>query len=610
MPAAPTAASARNNIGSPERTSGVARSDGPATPSAGRAGGGEIALAVSAAALTRYEEAVYSITGKGVVTPVNPAAVSLHDRLGSSGRDRFVGFAQKAIATDRAYVDMIDVGAGENAINLQVTFVPLADGARALCFVRDLTLDYSLRRALVDSRRRYRDFVEICADFTWEVGPNRTFVFVAPRGGLGYSAEDLAKLDPADLMNEPMAADLVPFFATRRIEAQEFWLKRRDGRPACVHISALPLIAPDGTWHGTRGACRDVTDTRDREATLARVHNREKVLTRIVRAFRDEVNPEAMLAVAAEALAKGLGAEHSHVFRTLDPPVGQGVGQGPGAGDGSPAKPRYELAAKYGSMDLGQASSVLSALSDGAGAAEILLGEWQVLAAPARYRNLSNGAAVLWRRVDRGPWTDDDRLLLADIANQIGVTIEQLIHHEHILRISRTDALTGLLNRGAFMDTIERHLKRLRRDTGPSVLMYVDLDNFKAVNDFRGHNAGDEALFQVREILLKSTRPTDVVARLGGDEFAVWLVGADQSAGEARARQILERSKALASYSGSPDKPLGMSIGIAPWSAGDGETVDQLIARADAAMYGAKKSGKGRFVVARFGAGPMAGGAS
>ncbi|MDX2221549.1 MAG: diguanylate cyclase [Rhodospirillaceae bacterium] len=591
MPAATTAATARNGPTPADRADG-ARAD---ALSAGAAEAPAIdgGLAVSAAALTRYEEAVYSITAKGVVTPVNPAAVSLHDRLGIAGRDRLVAFAHKCIALDRAHVDMVDIGAGETAINLQVTFVPLADGTRALCFVRDLTLDYSLRRALVDSRRRYRDFVEICADFTWEVGPDRKFVFVAPRGGHGYSAEDLTKLDPAELLNEPTAPDQVPFFATRRIEAQEFWLKRRDGKPACVHISALPLIAPDGTWHGARGTCRDVTDTRDREATLARVHNREKVLTRIVRAFRDEVNPEAMLAVAAEALAKGLGAEHSHVFRTVEPAAGQGAP--------SAAKPRYELAAKYGAMDLGQASAVLSALSDGAGAAEILLGEWQVLAAPARFRNLSNGAAVLWRKVDRGPWSDDDRLLLADIANQIGVTIEQLIHHEHILRISRTDALTGLLNRGAFMDTIERHLKRLRRDTGPSVLMYVDLDNFKAVNDFRGHAAGDEALFQVREILLQSTRPTDVVARLGGDEFAVWLVGADQSAGESRARQILERSKALASYSGSPEKPLGMSIGIAPWSATDGETVDQLIARADAAMYGAKKSGKGRYVVTRFG---------
>ena len=232
------------------------------------------------------------------------------------------------------------------------------------------------------------------------------------------------------------------------------------------------------------------------------------------------------------------------------------------------------------------------------GAAEILRESWQVLAAPARFQGATNGVVVLWRSITRGPWSDDDRLLIADIANQIGVTIEQLEHHEHILRISRTDALTGLLNRGAFLETLTRHLARLRPDTGPSVLMYVDLDNFKQVNDVRGHQAGDELLGKVRDILIQSTRPTDVVARLGGDEFAIWLVSADQAAGEMRGRQILERSKALAAYSGSPNKPVGMSIGVAVWQPAAAENVDNLMARADAAMYQAKRGGKGHFIIA------------
>jgi diguanylate cyclase (GGDEF)-like protein len=320
------------------------------------------------------------------------------------------------------------------------------------------------------------------------------------------------------------------------------------------------------------------------------VQNRERVLTRIVRAFRDEVNHEAMLGVAAEALARGLGADHIHVFRHKGP--------APGA---APEPVRHELAARYGNLDAKQAQPILATLAAGAGAAEIVLGEWQVLAAPTRYQNLSNGAAVLWRKIERGPWTDDDRLLLADIANQIGVAIEQLTHHEHVLRISRTDALTGLLNRGAFMDALQRHVGRPRAQSTPSALLYVDLDNFKAVNDHRGHAAGDDALLKVREVLLQSTRATDLVARLGGDEFAIWLVSADQAAAQTRARQILDRAKALLPLSGRPDRPLGLSIGIAPWSAGDGETVDQLIARADAAMYAVKKKSKGSFAVVPFG---------
>ncbi len=205
---------------------------------------------------------------------------------------------------------------------------------------------------------------------------------------------------------------------------------------------------------------------------------------------------------------------------------------------------------------------------------------------------------MLWRAVERGTWTDDDRLLIGDISNQVGITIEQFAHHEHVLKISRTDALTGLLNRGAFMDGLHRSLSRLQRDKGMAVLMYVDLDNFKHVNDSRGHQAGDDVLVEVCNILLQHTRPTDMVARLGGDEFACWLTGADLAIARTRASQFLTRIGALAGKSGSADRPLGMSIGIAAWNHNSQETLDALLARGDHAMYEAKRGGKNNFAIA------------
>jgi diguanylate cyclase (GGDEF)-like protein len=147
---------------------------------------------------------------------------------------------------------------------------------------------------------------------------------------------------------------------------------------------------------------------------------------------------------------------------------------------------------------------------------------------------------------------------------------------------------------------LRRHISRGDRvpaGSTSSVLMYVDLDNFKHVNDTRGHQAGDDLLQMVRAILVQQTRPTDLVARLGGDEFAVWLHNADLTIGERRANQFLERTRELIGYSGSPDRPIGMSIGIAVWVAGP-ENMEQLLARADAAMYVAKRGGKGAFSVA------------
>jgi len=542
---------------------------------------------VSAAALQRYEEAVFRVTAEGTFEPVNPVATQFAARLVPEDVVRLLAVAAKSASANRATVDMVDVGTGDKQQNLQVTLIPLDGGRGTLLFMRDLTLDNSLRLALVDSRRRYKDFIDISTDFAWEVGSDQRFSFVPPRGALGYSADALMSLDLVVLMVNERGAHEIPFLTRRRIESEEIWLRRADGRSACVVISAMPLISKDGTWVGARGVCRDVTETRDRESTLTRVRNRERVLTRIVRAFRDEVDPEAMLIVAAEALAKGLGAENCHIFRTIQAEPGTVPGG---------ETPGFQILARYGERSAVQASPVLKTIGEGAGAVELLLGDSQILAAPARYQGDSNGAVVLWRPVERGTWSDDDRLLIGDIANQVGITIEQYIHHEHVLRISRTDALTGLLNRGAFMASLRRFIARLKRDGGDSVLMYVDLDNFKAVNDMRGHQAGDNFLMQVREILQQHTRPTDLVARLGGDEFGVWLAGADLTIAQTRASQFLERIKALVHLSGSPDKPVGMSIGIAVWD--KTEELDGLLARADGAMYNAKRSGKGSFVVA------------
>jgi len=545
-------------------------------------------LNVSVAALQRYEEPVFRVLRDGTLEAANPLAQTFMTRLSERDLENLSAAARKSTGYDRAVVDMVDVGADVNVQHLQITLVPLAGGVGVLLFVRDLTLDNSLRTALVESRRRYKDFIDISSDFPWETNRNRSFAFVPPRGALGYTPDALIAIEPTSLVvGDGVLSQDLPFLTTRRLENEEFWLRRADGRSACVVVSAMPITDSSGAWAGARGVCRDVTEIRDRENTLARVRNRERVLTRIVRAFRDEVNPEAMLTVAADALARGLGAEHCQLFRT--------------ALNNTPTPtPGYLLAARCGDMDPLAATVVLESLAKGAGAAEVLFDPWQILAAPARYQSGANGAVVLWRRADRGPWNDDDRLLIGDIANQIGITIEQLIHHEHVLRISRTDALTGLLNRGAFIDGLQRFLARQHRQTSEnlaSVLLYVDLDNFKHVNDTRGHQAGDDLLAKVRDLLLQQTRPTDMVARLGGDEFAIWLNGADLKIAKSRAERLLELCKTLAPYSGSVERPVGMSIGVAAWFPG-AETLEGLLARADGAMYEAKRGGKGNFAIA------------
>ena len=136
-------------------------------------------------------------------------------------------------------------------------------------------------------------------------------------------------------------------------------------------------------------------------------------------------------------------------------------------------------------------------------------------------------------------------------------------------------------------------MRRLERSGETAALFYLDLDNFKAVNDTFGHQRGDEALLFLRDMLLENSRPGDVIARLGGDEFAVWLDGIAPEATMRRARAMIEAGRELKQFSGESTHPLGISIGVATHDPADGESLDQLLARADAAMYVVKNRGKG-----------------
>jgi diguanylate cyclase (GGDEF)-like protein len=154
------------------------------------------------------------------------------------------------------------------------------------------------------------------------------------------------------------------------------------------------------------------------------------------------------------------------------------------------------------------------------------------------------------------------------------------------------DQLTGLPNRALFTDRVVHALEQHRRSLRPLALLFVDLDDFKAVNDTLGHPVGDELVIRVAERFRGAIRSSDTVARFGGDEFAV-LVEDDSDAVEVGAR-LVEALRPPFSLGGTL-LTVGASIGIAEVT-GDHATptLDELYSQADIAMYAAKRSGKGQ----------------
>jgi diguanylate cyclase (GGDEF)-like protein len=166
--------------------------------------------------------------------------------------------------------------------------------------------------------------------------------------------------------------------------------------------------------------------------------------------------------------------------------------------------------------------------------------------------------------------------------------------HRRLLHDRAThDSLTGLLNRAAATEAIDRDLARARRSGESVALLFVDLDGLKATNDTFGHEGGDAAIRVVAEALRTSVRQGDIVARFGGDEFVVSCIGGSDRAGPSKlAERIRQRVTATALEMGGRRVSVDCSIGMALSEPADG--VQDLIGRADQALYIAKADGRGR----------------
>ncbi|MBA3563854.1 MAG: GGDEF domain-containing protein [Gammaproteobacteria bacterium] len=185
-------------------------------------------------------------------------------------------------------------------------------------------------------------------------------------------------------------------------------------------------------------------------------------------------------------------------------------------------------------------------------------------------------------------WNGTTRLtIFVSIAVLLSAFKTSLLHER---ALARTDSITGVLNARAFEELAQAEIDRSRRYAHPLTAAYLDLDNFKNVNDKLGHSQGDRLLHVVATVLRSHLRQTDAVARLGGDEFALLLPETDHAAAQpvmAKLQQALRQGMRQHAW------PVTCSIGAVTFDAAP-DSVDELITSADKLMYLAKTAGKDR----------------
>lgn len=520
----------------------------------------------------------------GVLTVVEQAGERLRGDLGRRG-----AAIARENRSDRWMLTLdAEPGAAARSFLLAVLAVP-GDGDGegkagpvAVFLAWETTLESSLRLALAESRAFFRDLVTGSGDFVWAVDTDGFFTYASPAGFAGHGARQLHGMPWSDLFeaaaDRQAAAEV--FESAMAVEETDLWVGSGAAR-RCYRVHANPLIGPAGEQRGLRGVARDVTAIRREETRMAAVREGDRRLDGVLRDIGAGNDPDTMLTAAASGIVAAAGLDGCWIFqRRPDHPF-----------DADTATTLHVVPQRHARASAQHGAALLDSLAPRLcieGAPDSVTESrdgWSFLAAPARHAATVMGMLCFGRQ-GTADWDEADRRFIRSIADQVAAAIRMAEHQHHVRRLTRSDALTGLLTRQAFLDSAGRRLAEHLAQQSPSALILLDVDGFRQVNDRNGFAAGDRTLASLGRAIAARLHPGAIGGRCGGDEFAVWLDGADLLA----ARAMIEGVKAAC----APLHPsFEVSAGIAVLDPSLPETIDAMVRRARRALDQARSAAPG-----------------
>ena len=604
-------------------TSGFAP-DCPATRGADRSGGSSEELWRVAAESS--DDAIFEVDRRGRIREWNHGATRLFGYASAEvlGREAAMLFIEHAAPS---HPERLRAALACNAVDrflLQgrrddgstlptlVTTAPMPHGDGLCVIVRDLRNSPGSAEAVAADRHRMAEALELShvGLWAWDAVSGRVDLSeemyrihgLDPVSFDGRMSSRLALAHPDDRAAVESAVEqalrhAAPF-------AMEYRTVRPDGQVVWLYERASVETAPDGTPVRMHGVCQDVTDRREAADSLRRQAVVLDMLQRITVAANE-----------ATDLTDALHRCMLEICGQFDWPVGHTVMIGP---DGRPESHIWFLADRHRHsrvrhvVEAGHRSGLgltdeVAATWEPVWRADLPDAEWSDAAWVASQAGLRSGFAF--------PVTVEDRLLavvemfstdrrepdqqLVDAAAhgaiQLGRVVERERSRDELAHQAMHDSLTGLPNRSLFMDRLSQAVRGLRPAGDHLAVLFIDLDNFKLINDSLGHDIGDHVLKTVARRLLATMRSGDTAARFGGDEFVFLCerLPNDEAVGEV-ANHLLQALAEPIALEGTTTTVCTGSIGIAIADSPDIRP-EHLIRDADAAMYRAKEEGRGRF---------------
>ncbi len=518
--------------------------------------------------------------------------------------------AQKYFADERRVVEtgepMIDceeyvIAPDGGKCWISTTKVPLRDEGGDIIGLVGISRDMTARR-LAAERLSLKKLIDLVPDNLWVKDADSRFLVAndatARQIGLSSSEDLIGKTDRE--LHPPEAAET--YFADERrvvetgepmIDFEEIVIAP-DGRKVWLSSTKVPFRGEGGEVVGLFGISRDITARKLAERLR---DGQARILEMIA--------TNAPLADVLDQLARLIEAQLPGVRSSVLLLDEDGVHLRHGAAPSLPeayvkSHDGLEIGPNVGSCGAAAYNRETVIVADvttdprwtnyrDAAAALAIRSSWS--APILSHQGQALGTFALYSDRVREPTEGEMRLI--DVATKIaGIAIERKLAEDRIQFMATHDALTGLPNRALLRDRLTQALLLAERYDRWATVAFIDLDNFKYVNDSLGHNAGDDLLRTVAKRMVACVRPTDTVVRLGGDEFVIVLSDQAKSV-EAISKTLKRLQKAITetAHVGGHGLRVTCSVGVANFP-DDGRDAETLLANADAAMYRAKESGR------------------
>lgn len=432
------------------------------------------------------------------------------------------------------------------------------------------------REQLHASEQRFRDIAETASDWFWEMDDQLAFSFVSerysklsglqPEQVIGYTRQQL--LDQGLIqMDESQRQELAD--KTARHEAfnnLEARIIGQDEQVQYIQIGGKPIFDDDRRFLGYRGAGRDITERKRAEEAIRRTNDE---LEKLVESRTQEIRKlsKAVEQSPVSVIITDLKGNIEYVSPSFTEKTGYPLDEVIGK---NPRMFKAESTHESVYRDLWQT------ITEG----RDWIGEFQ---------NRNRDGSIVWVQAHVSPVKDSDGEIThyLAIAEDISLRKEQ---EQRILHQAQYDSLTDLPNRMLAVDRLSQAIKMANREKQHVAVMYVDLDDFKKVNDTLGHDVGDQLLIEAAQRLGSAVRDGDTVARQGGDEFLIVLNGIQASTDADPIAQKIIHAFATPFVFNNMEFVVSPSVGISVFP-DDGSEAGELMKNADSAMYRAKDEG-------------------